>query len=65
MAAPSSSKLVSQYTPLLTNLLPNIISQMTWTDTMVMTPRDVPSVMFLPALNNSNTWDQPSLAACQ
>jgi Flp pilus assembly protein TadG len=54
-----------QYTPLLLNLLPSIIRQVTWNDTMVMTPRDVPSVMYLPGLNNSNTWDNPSAAACQ
>lgn len=53
------------YTPMLSNLLPSIIQQSTWSDTMVMTPRDVPSVMFLPGLNNSNTWDNPSTAACQ
>jgi hypothetical protein len=32
---------------------------------MVMAPRDAPSVLFLPGLNNSNTWDSPSKAACQ
>lgn len=53
------------YTPLLMNLVPSVIHQSTWSDTMVMTPRDVPSVMFLPGLNNSNTWDNPSDAACQ
>jgi Flp pilus assembly protein TadG len=53
------------YTPLFANLLPAVIKQMTWSDTMVMTPRDVPSVMYLPGLNNSNTWASPSLAACQ
>jgi Flp pilus assembly protein TadG len=53
------------YTPLLGNLLPSIMREMTWSDTMVMTPRDVPSVMFLPGLNNSNTWDNPSTAACE
>lgn len=45
------------FTPLLTNLLPNIIRQVTWTDTMVLTPRDVPSVMFLPGLNNGADWN--------
>lgn len=54
-----------QYTPLFMNLLPSIIRQVTWTDTMVMTPRDVPSVMFLPGLNNSSTWDNPSQDACK
>ncbi|MFT3733366.1 MAG: TadE/TadG family type IV pilus assembly protein [Hyphomicrobium sp.] len=54
-----------QFTPLLKNLLPAIIGNSTWSDTMVMTPRDVPSVMYLPGLNNSNTWDSPSTAACQ
>lgn len=53
-----------QYTPLLSNLLPGIVDPRTWSTTLVMTPRDVPSVMFLPGLNNSNTWDQPSTAAC-
>jgi Flp pilus assembly protein TadG len=53
------------YTPFSTTLLPTIIRQMTWSDTMVMAPRDVPSVMYLPGLNNSNTWDNPSVAACQ
>ncbi len=53
------------YTPLLTNLLPNVIKQMTWSNTVVMTPRDVPSIMYLPGLNNSNTWANPSTAACQ
>lgn len=53
------------YTPMLSNLLPAVIRQTTWSDTMVMTPRDVPSVMFLPGLNNNNTWTNPSTAACQ
>lgn len=53
------------YTPILTNLLPGIIHQSTWSDTMVVMPRDVPSVMYLPGLNNNNTWDSPSPAACQ
>lgn len=53
------------YTPILSNLLPSVIRQSTWSDTMVMTPRDVPSVMFLPGLNNNNTWDNPSKTACQ
>jgi hypothetical protein len=53
------------YVPLLASVLPNLIKQMTWTDTMVMTPRDSPSVLFLPGLNNNNTWDNPSQAACQ
>jgi len=54
-----------QYTPLMQNLLPSVIRQVTWKDTMVMTPRDVPSVMYLPGLNNSSTWEQPSPAACK
>jgi Flp pilus assembly protein TadG len=54
-----------KYTPLLGKLLPAMFQNMNWTDTMVMTPRDVPSVMYLPGLNNSNTWDSPSVAACQ
>ncbi len=53
------------YTPILVNLLPSIISQSTWSDKMMMTPRDSPSVLYLPALNNNNTWDSPSLAPCQ
>jgi hypothetical protein len=53
------------YTPLFSNLLPGIIKPMTWSDTMIMTPRDVPSVMYLPGLNNNNTWANPSVAACQ
>jgi Flp pilus assembly protein TadG len=53
------------YKPLLANVIPNLIKQMNWTDTMVMAPRDAPSVLFLPGLNNSNTWDSPSKAACQ
>lgn len=53
-----------QYTPLLSNLLPGVVGPMRWSTTIVMTPRDVPSVMFLPGLNNSSTWDQPSTAAC-
>ncbi|MFA5955324.1 TadE/TadG family type IV pilus assembly protein [Hyphomicrobium sp.] len=54
------------YTPILVNLLPSIISQSaTWFDRMRMTPRDSPSVLYLPALNNNNTWDSPSLVPCQ
>ena len=53
------------YSPLLKGLLPSLIHDMNWSDTMIMTPRDVPSVLFLPALNNNNTWASPSTAACQ
>jgi Flp pilus assembly protein TadG len=60
------------YTPILSNLLPNVIQQMSWSDTMIMMPRgtsptggSMPTVMYLPGLNNSNTWNSPSVAACQ
>jgi Flp pilus assembly protein TadG len=53
------------YTPFLANLLPSILSQSTWSDRMVMTPRDSPSVLYLPGLNNNNTWNSPSLVPCQ
>jgi hypothetical protein len=45
------------YTPLFANLLPQLIRQMTWTDTMVMAPRDMPSVLFRPGLNNGADWN--------
>lgn len=45
------------YTPLFANLLPQFVHQMTWTDTMVMAPRDVPSVLFRPGLNNGADWN--------
>lgn len=50
---------------ILKNLLPGTIGDSSWSDTMVATPRDVPSVLYLPALNNNSTWDKPSLLACQ
>ncbi len=53
------------YTPILVNLLQSIISQSTWSNKMIMTPRVAPSVLNLPALNNNNTWDSPSLTPCQ
>lgn len=46
------------YTPLLTNLLPSIIGPMTWHYEIAMMPRNVPSVMYLPGLNNGKTLDQ-------
>ncbi|MBS0268245.1 MAG: pilus assembly protein [Proteobacteria bacterium] len=41
-----------QYSPLLTNLLPNVINQMTWTDTITFAPR-FGSVFYGQATQNS------------
>jgi Flp pilus assembly protein TadG len=53
------------YRPLLTNLLPDIIRPMTWHYTIAMIPRDVPSVMYIPGLNNGVDWKSMSTSACQ
>jgi Flp pilus assembly protein TadG len=53
-----------KYTPLLSNLLPGFVQQMNWSDTMTFAPRNVPTIEFLPGLNNDKTWDNPSKAAC-
>jgi Flp pilus assembly pilin Flp len=52
------------YTPILSNLLPAIVHAMTWSDTMVMAPRNVPSVMYLPGLNNGTDWTTMDKSAC-
>jgi Flp pilus assembly protein TadG len=52
------------FTPLLNNLLPEIIQPMTWHYTIAMVPRDVPSVMYLPGLNNGVDWKSMSKSAC-
>lgn len=52
------------YRPLLTNLLPGIIHPMSWTDTMVLAPRLVPSLMYLPGLNNGVDWASMDKSAC-
>jgi Flp pilus assembly pilin Flp len=53
------------YTPLLTNIIPGFVHKATWSDTMTFAPRNVPTVEFLPALNNNATWDNPSKTPCQ
>lgn len=54
-----------QYTPLLTNIIPGLVHQMSWSDTMAFLPRNGPTVYFIPSLNNSKTWDSPDLSPCQ
>jgi len=52
-----------QYTPLLTNIIPGLIHQMNWSDTMTFSPRNG-VVTFINGVNNTD-WTNPSQAPCQ
>jgi Flp pilus assembly protein TadG len=52
-----------KYTPLLTNIIPGLVHQMDWSDTMAFLPREG-VVAFIKGLNNTD-WQNPSNAPCQ
>lgn len=50
------------YTPLLTNIIPGLIKQYSWKDTMTFAPRNG-TVIFMSTVNNTD-WASPSTAPC-
>lgn len=45
-----------QYAPILKNILPGFLTNVNWTDKMILTPRQTPTIEFLQALNNQRDW---------